>query len=54
MSREILSRRRFLGGAAVAIALPPFESLLDQMPVKVILNSEAGLLGAAVYAGWER
>jgi hypothetical protein len=25
-----LSRRRFLGGAAVAIALPPFESLLGK------------------------
>jgi glucokinase len=28
----------------------PFEALLAAMPVKVILNSETGLLGAAVYA----
>jgi glucokinase len=28
----------------------PFESLLESMPVKVILNSEAGLVGAAVCA----
>jgi glucokinase len=28
----------------------PFEALLSAMPVKVILNPEAGLLGAAVYA----
>jgi glucokinase len=31
-------------------AKSPFESLLEKMPVKVILNAEAGLLGAAVYA----
>jgi len=29
---------------------PPLEEMLNSMPVKVILNSEAGLLGAAVYA----
>ncbi len=29
---------------------PPLEEMLNRMPVKVILNSEAGLLGAAVYA----
>jgi glucokinase len=28
----------------------PLEPMLDLMPVKVILNAEAGLLGAAVYA----
>jgi glucokinase len=28
----------------------PFESLLAAMPVKVILNAETGLLGAAVFA----
>ena len=28
----------------------PLETLLEAMPVKVILNTEAGLLGAAVYA----
>jgi glucokinase len=28
----------------------PLEPLLEAMPVKVILNGEAGLLGAAVYA----
>ena len=31
-------------------AKPPLEEMLNRMPVKVILNSEAGLLGAAVYA----
>jgi glucokinase len=31
-------------------AKPPFEALLASMPVKVILNPEAALLGAAVYA----
>ena len=29
---------------------PPLEAMLLRMPVKVILNAEAGLLGAAVYA----
>ena len=28
----------------------PFEELLGSMPVKVILNPETGMLGAAVYA----
>jgi glucokinase len=31
-------------------AKSPFEPLLEKMPVKVILNAEAGLLGAALYA----
>jgi glucokinase len=31
-------------------AKPPLEHLVASMPVKVILNEEAGLLGAAVYA----
>jgi glucokinase len=29
---------------------PPFREMLSAMPVKMILNAEAGLLGAAVYA----
>jgi glucokinase len=29
---------------------PPMEEMLARMPVRVILNAEAGLLGAAVYA----
>ena len=29
---------------------PPMDDLLSRIPVKVILNQEAGLLGAAVYA----
>lgn len=29
---------------------PPFDEMLASIPVKVILNDEAGLLGAAVYA----
>ena len=33
---------------------PPLEALLEAMPVKVILNAEAGLLGAAVYAAQQR
>jgi glucokinase len=32
------------------LAKPPLEEMLRRMPVKVILNPEAGLLGAAVYA----
>jgi len=33
---------------------PPLEAMLSATPVKVILNAEAGLLGAAVYAaGWQ-
>lgn len=32
-------------------AKPPLDALLAAMPVKVILNPEAGLLGAAVFAG---
>ena len=31
-------------------AKPPMEEMLARMPVRVILNAEAGLLGAAVYA----
>ena len=31
-------------------AKSPFEPLLEKMPVKIILNAEAGLLGAAVRA----
>jgi glucokinase len=30
-------------------AKPPFEDLLSKMPIRVILNTEVGLLGAAVY-----
>jgi glucokinase len=35
-------------------AKPPLDSLLAAMPVKVILNAEAGLLGAAVFAASAR
>jgi glucokinase len=35
-------------------AKPPLDALLEAMPVKVILNAEAGLLGAAVYASQQR
>jgi glucokinase len=31
-------------------AKAPLEAMLERMPVKVILNAEAGLLGAAIYA----
>jgi glucokinase len=31
-------------------AKPPMEEMLARMPVRVILNAEAGLIGAAVYA----
>ena len=31
-------------------AMAPFESLLAAMPVKVVLNAEVALLGAAVFA----
>ena len=34
-------------------AKAPFEAMLARMPVKVILNAESGLLGAAVYAASE-
>jgi glucokinase len=36
------------------LAKPPLDPLLSVMPVKVILNAEAGLLGAAVYAASHR
>ena len=32
-------------------AKAPLEPMLDKMPVKIILNAEAGLLGAAVFCG---
>jgi glucokinase len=32
------------------LAKPPLDAMLARMPVKVILNAEAGLLGAAVFA----
>jgi glucokinase len=35
-------------------AKPPLDALLAAMPVKVILNAEAGLLGAAIFAASER
>ena len=35
-------------------AKPPLDAILAAMPVKVILNAEAGLLGAAVFAAAER
>ena len=35
-------------------AKPPLDPMLSAMPVKVILNAEAGLLGAAVYAAARR
>ncbi len=36
------------------LAKAPLESLLSRMPVRVILNAEAGLLGAAVFADFAR
>ncbi len=35
-------------------AKPPLEDLVAKMPVKIILNAEAGLLGAAVFAAGQR
>ena len=35
-------------------AKPPLDPMLTAMPVKVILNAESGLLGAAVYAAGQR
>src|SRR2546428_541243 len=35
-------------------AKDPLERMVERMPVKVILNAEAGLLGAAVYAASAR
>ena len=32
----------------------PFGNMLSRMPVKIILNEEAGLLGAAVFAAFEK
>ena len=32
------------------VAKPPLDDMLRKMPVKIILNAEAGLLGAAVFA----
>ena len=36
------------------LAKPPLDPMLAAMPVKVILNAEAGLLGAAVFAAQRR
>lgn len=36
------------------LAKPPLDPMLRKMPVKVILNPESGLLGAAVYAAGHR
>ena len=35
-------------------AKPPLEPMLSAMPVKVILNAESGLLGAAIFAAGQR
>jgi len=63
--RTVSTGGLFLGGGIAPKILPaltdgrflrafrskaPFERLLAAMPVKVILNQETGLLGAAVYA----
>jgi glucokinase len=32
------------------LAKPPLDAMLEKMPVKIILNDQAGLLGAAVFA----
>jgi glucokinase len=36
------------------LAKPPLEAMVAKMPVKIILNAEAGLLGAAVFAAGQR
>ena len=36
------------------LAKPPLDTLVAKMPVKIILNAEAGLLGAAVFAAGQR
>jgi len=36
------------------LAKPPLERMLSAMPVKVILNADSGLLGAAVFASADR
>jgi glucokinase len=36
------------------LAKPPLDSMLRAMPVRVILNAESGLLGAAVFAAGRR
>jgi glucokinase len=35
-------------------AKPPLDRMLSGMPVKIILNAETGLLGAAVFAAGRR
>ena len=32
------------------LAKPPLDAMLNTMPVKIILNADAALLGAAVFA----
>ena len=36
------------------LAKPPLEPMVAKMPVKIILNAHAGLLGAAVFAAGQR
>jgi glucokinase len=36
------------------LAKPPLAPMLSAMPVKVILNAQSGLLGAAVFAANQR
>jgi glucokinase len=36
------------------LAKPPLEAMVAKMPVKIILNAQAGLLGAAVFAAGQR
>jgi glucokinase len=67
--RSVATGGVFIGGGIAPKILPaltagsfmrafnakdPLEPLVERMPVKVILNSEAGLLGAAVYASNRR
>jgi glucokinase len=63
--RTVSTAGLFIGGGIAPKILPamtdgrfmrafrakaPFESMLSKIPVKIILNTEVGLLGAAVYA----
>jgi glucokinase len=36
------------------VAKPPLDAMVEKMPVKIILNANAGLLGAAVFAAGQR
>ena len=53
-SRWSVGQRQLVCFMRAFLAKAPLEAVVERIPVKVILNPEAGLLGAVMYAASER